>query len=126
MARALIVGLRAQGHGAARSAEGALLASLGVARELQGAFLMAQALTSAGVLSCQFGELDEALLRAWEALDLYKQLDQPVGVNHATLLSGDGRGQQGLLDEARDLLEQAGQVAQVAVRRRLRRGLGPL
>jgi tetratricopeptide (TPR) repeat protein len=113
VARALIVRAFAlKDIGRLRSAESALLTSLGVARELQGACLMAQALTSAGVLSCQFGELDEALLRAGEALELYQQLEQPIGTNHATLLLGMVRGQQGLLDEARGLLEQAAQVAQ--------------
>ncbi len=97
--------------GRLRSAEVIILTALRVARELQGASLVAQSLTSAGVLSCQLGELDEALRRAHEALELYQRLEMPVGANHATLLLGMAQRYRGELDPAQRLLEQAGKVA---------------
>jgi tetratricopeptide (TPR) repeat protein len=97
--------------GRLRAAEGLILTALRVARELQGTSLMAECLTSAGVLSCQLGELGEALRRAREALELYQQLELPIGANHATLLLGMVQRYRGELDEAQRLLEQAGDVA---------------
>jgi tetratricopeptide (TPR) repeat protein/tRNA A-37 threonylcarbamoyl transferase component Bud32 len=97
--------------GRLRAAEGLILAAVRVARELQGSSLVAECLTSAGVLSCQLGELNEALLRCREALVRYQQLELPVGVNHATLLLGMVQGYRGELDESQRLLEQAAQVA---------------
>jgi tetratricopeptide (TPR) repeat protein len=97
--------------GRLRAAEVLILTALRVARELQGTSLVAECLTSAGVLSCQLGELDEALLRGREALELYQRLELPTGANHATLLLGMVQGYRGELDEAQRLLEQASRVA---------------
>jgi tetratricopeptide (TPR) repeat protein/tRNA A-37 threonylcarbamoyl transferase component Bud32 len=97
--------------GQLRSAEASILTAVRVARELQGASLVAEGLTNAGILSCQLGELDEALRRALEARELYQKLEMPVGANHATLLLGMVRGYRGELDEGQRLLEQAGQAA---------------
>jgi tetratricopeptide (TPR) repeat protein len=97
--------------GKLRSAEAIILTALRVARELQGTSLVAESLTSAGVLSCQLGELDEALRRALEARELYQRLEMPIGANHATLLLGMVQGYRGALEEGQRLLEQAGQAA---------------
>jgi len=97
--------------GRLRAAEGLILTALRVARELQGTSLVAECLTSAGVLSCLLGELDEALLRGREALELYQRLELPIGANYATLVLGMVQGYRGELDEAQRLLEQASRVA---------------
>jgi len=97
--------------GQLRSAEASILTAVRVARELQGASLVAEGLANAGIISCQLGELDEALRRVQEARELYQQLDMPVGNNHAMLVLGMVEGSRGRLDEGQRLLEQAGQEA---------------
>jgi tetratricopeptide (TPR) repeat protein/tRNA A-37 threonylcarbamoyl transferase component Bud32 len=94
-------------------AERVFASAIQVAREIQGASLVAELLQSAGGLSCYLGNLPEALLRASEALALCRQRGRFYDANACTVLLGKVRRLMGELDEARRLLEEASQAAQL-------------
>ena len=94
-------------------AERVFASAIEVAREIQGASLVAEFLQSAGGLSCYLGNLSEALLQASEALVLCRQRGRFYDANSCTVLLGKVRRLMGELDEARRLLEEASQAAQL-------------
>ncbi len=99
--------------GRLRAAEVLFTVVLGVARELQGASLVGEILANAGGLSCHLGELEEALHRAREGLEVHQRLGMLADANICKLLLGKVQRHRGELEEARRLLEEAAQEAQV-------------
>ncbi|HSP77710.1 MAG TPA: protein kinase, partial [Myxococcaceae bacterium] len=99
--------------GRLRAAEVLFTVVLGVARELQGASLVGEILANAGGLSCHLGELEEALRRAREGLEVHERLGMLADANICKLLLGKVQRHRGELEEARRLLEEAAHEAQV-------------
>ncbi len=94
-------------------AERVFASAIQVAREIRGTSLVAEILQSAGGLSCYLGNLPKALHQAREALALCRQRGRLHDTNSCTVLLGKVRRLLGELDEARRLLEEASQAAQL-------------